>query len=166
MLVYLPRDAAGIAVSHDILRNIFRNDAARADNAVVPYRHAGHYRSPPRLSSSFRRLRRTSLSSASAVSSAQSGAWNWTRRADRAFWAVRRISTPRSDNRARQCAFFHSHGPSPFLFFSALIILYAPAFSAFFEQMRTCSATFGLFCWLCVLQILYFIIDLYRRFLF
>lgn len=46
VLVYLPRDAAGIAVSHDIRRNIFRNDAARADNAVVPYRHAGHYQSP------------------------------------------------------------------------------------------------------------------------
>lgn len=55
VLVYLPRDAAGIAVSHDIRRNIFRNDAARADNAVVPYRHSGHYQSPPRLSSSFRR---------------------------------------------------------------------------------------------------------------
>lgn len=36
VLVYLPRDAAGIAVSHDIRRNIFRHDAARADNAVVP----------------------------------------------------------------------------------------------------------------------------------
>lgn len=46
MLAYLPRDAAGIAVSHDIRRNIFRHDAARADNAVVPYRHAGHYQSP------------------------------------------------------------------------------------------------------------------------
>ena len=55
VLVYLPRDAAGIAVSHDIRRNIFRHDAARADNAVVPYRHAGHYQSPTRLSSSFRR---------------------------------------------------------------------------------------------------------------
>lgn len=46
VLVYLPRNAAGIAVSHEIRRNIFRNDAARADNAVVPYRHAGHYQSP------------------------------------------------------------------------------------------------------------------------
>ena len=55
VLVYLPRDAAGITVSHDIRRNIFRHDAARADNAVVPYRHAGHYQSPTRLSSSFRR---------------------------------------------------------------------------------------------------------------
>lgn len=43
MLAYLPRDAAGIPVGDDIRRNIFRYDAARADNAVVPYRHAGHY---------------------------------------------------------------------------------------------------------------------------
>ena len=55
MLVYLPRDAAGIPVGDDIRRNIFRYDTARADNAVIPYRHAGHYQSPPRLSSSFRR---------------------------------------------------------------------------------------------------------------
>ena len=46
MLVYLPRDAAGIPVGDDIRRNVFRHDAARADNAVVPYRHAGHYHSP------------------------------------------------------------------------------------------------------------------------
>ena len=45
VLVYLPRDAAGIPVGDDIRRNNFCHDAARADNAVVPYRHAGHYQS-------------------------------------------------------------------------------------------------------------------------
>lgn len=35
VLVYLPRDAAGIPVGDDIRRNVFRHDAARADNACI-----------------------------------------------------------------------------------------------------------------------------------
>ena len=44
VLCYLTQDAAGIADRNDARGDITRHDAARADNGIVPYRHAGQHR--------------------------------------------------------------------------------------------------------------------------